>query len=632
MLLLLVLITAEEPASQPFTTVVTATRTPRPLRDSPSDTYVIAREEIDQSSALTTEDLVRSDPDAQTFRRSSSLIADPTSQGLSLRGVGPSAVSRALVLRDGIPINDGYGGWVYWRSVPALSIDRVEIVPGGGSAQYGSGALGGVLQFFSRPLDVPRLDADAQVGTQGTMLGAVRAVERWRWLAVSLAAEGLHSDGYVVTAPGERGPVDVASPTTHATVEGKIEADFRAVRLFLGGGYFDETQNSGTALSGSHVHLGHAELGADWQALGDWQARLFGRLEQFDQTRTRISNARSLETLVATQSVPSNDSALSLVWNSVALTALGTHVVSSGVDAREVGAKGSTQQIGGVFAQDAWRPLPRLEILGALRLDLWRNQAATSETAAHLSPKLAARYNALAWLTLRGAIYDSFRAPTLNELYRPFQVGTILTDANPGLRPETLFGGELGVELEPRRGLVFRATGFANQLSSPIANLTLAAPLADGATRERENLGAARVLGVDANFDWRFFRRWLLSAAYEFVDARVTSSPAALLGKRLAQDPAHRFSAALTFADPRWVDVTIDVRVISSQFEDDLNTLPMAAYAVVDLSAARAIAGPVDVFAAIENLFNTSYRVGRAGIDTVGAPFSFRVGLRLRYQ
>jgi outer membrane receptor protein involved in Fe transport len=222
-------------------------------------------------------------------------------------------------------------------------------------------------------------------------------------------------------------------------------------------------------------------------------------------------------------------------------------------------------------------------------------------------------------------VYRAFRAPTLNELYRPFQVGTILTAANPALNAETLTGGELGIEGSPVRGLTARLTGFANALDAPIVNVSLA----DG-TRQRQNLGAARIIGLEASAEWRFAHDFLFTAGYSLIDARVVSGPEGLPGKQLPQDPAHRFSATMSYANLRWVTVVVQVRVLSASFEDDRNTLPLPAFAVLDASILRSLGKGLELFAAAQNVLGTSYLVGRAGIDTVGPPFSFRAGLRLR--
>jgi iron complex outermembrane recepter protein len=131
---------ADATSSPEASTVVTATRLPRPQRDLPATVVVLPRGELVRSPALTTDSLLRALPSAATFRRSTSLVADPSSQGLNLRGVGPSGVSRSLVLLDGVPVNDAFGGWVLWRALPRRGLERVEVVPGGGSALYGSAA------------------------------------------------------------------------------------------------------------------------------------------------------------------------------------------------------------------------------------------------------------------------------------------------------------------------------------------------------------------------------------------------------------------------------------------------------------------------------------------------------------
>ena len=143
--------------------VVTATRTPE--ANAPSNVTVIEGAAIRDSKAL--DEALRADPSFGLFRRNSSLVADPSSQGVTLRGLGPSGVSRALVLEDGVPLNDGFGGWVYWGAVPRLGIARVEIAPGASSALFGSSAMGGVVEIVSRAI-VDRAEVELQGGSFGT--------------------------------------------------------------------------------------------------------------------------------------------------------------------------------------------------------------------------------------------------------------------------------------------------------------------------------------------------------------------------------------------------------------------------------------------------------------------------------
>jgi len=660
---------SQEPSPPSLETVVTATRTPRPLRDVPTSVTVLPRNEIAQSPTQTLDELLRTLPSFATFRRTSSLVSDPTAQGVNLRGIGPSGVSRSLVLLDGVPGNDAFGGWFYWRQIPRIGIDRIEVVPGGGSAIYGNYALGGVIQVFSRPVIGPELEIDGAAGYPRQLALAARAADRFGMVSGILEAEGFSTSGYPVVAPRERGPVDQDAPSDHATATGSFAFDLgQGLRIWAKGGYFWEQQNGGTPLSSASVHSGSYSGGVTLPgAIGNFDYTFFGHVQDFRQNRSRINPTRSSEVPAARQDVPSDDQGLTIQWSSRALSWGGTHQLTSSVELRRIHGisqedlfpalvsassivrreTGGDQLFLGVSGQDSYQISSALEVVGALRLDGWRNFHASKVTQdgsqtrttmpfadradRQLSPKLAARYRVVEWFTVRAGGYTAFRAPTLNELYRPFQVGNILTAANDQLTAETLGGGEAGLELNPRAGLSIRGTGFWNVLHQPITNVTLAAPLADGSQRQRKNLGRAQIRGFEVDAGWHFSHAWTAGLAYTFVDSRVTDAPGVpqLVGNRLAQDPVHRGNLRLTFDLPTLLVATVQVRFVGPQFEDDLNQLPMPGFLLIDLAASRRIGSGVEVYAAIENLLNRRYLVGRAGIDTIGQPFTARVGLRL---
>jgi iron complex outermembrane receptor protein len=663
--------TAPEEAPPPAGTVITGTRLPRPIRDVPATTVVIPRAEIERSPTLTQDALVRTLPSAATFRRTPSLVSDPTAQGINLRGLAPSGVARGLVLLDGIPVNDPFGGWVFWRSLPRLGLERIEVVPSGGSALYGSGALGGVVQLISRPIAGPDLAADLAYGNLDTGFFAARGADAWGPVRASLETELLTSNGYPLVVASQRGPIDTTTPSNHAVLNGRVESDVSdALSLSARAGLYRENQNGGTRFTTARVELAHFGAGARLrtEGSGTFALDLYGRVQSFEQQRARVAQDRSSETTAASQDVPADDQGASLVWTAPTATWGGTHNLTAGLDARRMAgtseehlfppeprpastllrAAGGTQLSGGVFVQDLYTVSPALELSAALRLDLWRNTQGEqrverasgdvetttfdSRTEQQLSPRLGLRLRPMEWLTLRASGYRAFRAPTLNELYRPFQVGTVLTAANAALRAERLWGAEAGFEADSPRGLTARVTGFWNVLDDAITNVTLAEPLPDGATRRRENLGRARVRGVEAGLDWRLSRQWTALLAYTFVDPTVTLAPGQpeLVGKQLAQDPRHRGTAIVTFDEPSLFTATLQLRVTGPQYEDDLNERGMGGYAVVDVAASRHLFWKLDLFAAVENLFDREYLAGRAGVDTLGPPLTARVGLRLR--
>ncbi|MCA1732903.1 MAG: Plug domain-containing protein, partial [Acidobacteria bacterium] len=94
---------------------VTATRSEETLADTAASVTLLEKEDLQDSAPMALDEKLRRVPGFTLFRRSGSRFAHPTAQGVSLRGVGASGASRALVIDDGVPLNDPFGGWVYWN-------------------------------------------------------------------------------------------------------------------------------------------------------------------------------------------------------------------------------------------------------------------------------------------------------------------------------------------------------------------------------------------------------------------------------------------------------------------------------------------------------------------------------------
>ena len=147
---------------------VTATRTEQRLADTAASVVVLSAADLAASAAPTVDDALRQVPGFSLFRRTGSRWANPTAQGVSLRGLGASGASRAAVLADGVPVNDPFGGWVAWGRVPRAALARVELMRGAASDLYGSGALGGVVQLVRRAARTPAVVADASWGERAS--------------------------------------------------------------------------------------------------------------------------------------------------------------------------------------------------------------------------------------------------------------------------------------------------------------------------------------------------------------------------------------------------------------------------------------------------------------------------------
>lgn len=624
--------TAEEEPVSTFgdTVVVTASRTEEPLADAPALVSSLPREELETSPALTLDDKLRQIPGFSLFRRASSLTAHPTTQGVSLRGVGPSGTSRSLVLYDGLPLNDPFGGWVYWNRVPVSALDRVEVARGAGSPLWGSSALGGTVHLRPRPPTAGTLEISTRGGERGLAGVEVFASDRWETAPArgwTLAARAFRSGGSFLLAPEDRGAVDRPAGVDFEAVTGRLHRG----GYHLGGQLYREERGNGTELQTNDSRLALVEGGFRGAR---WSWNLYGQWQRFESTFSRVLPERDREIRTAVQEVPATAFGGSVTYEPETIPGL-----LAGADVRRVTWKDGAedggdlkQDLTGAFAQKRWHTSDRIELTAGVRLDRWENR----ERQTTLSPRLGALLRAADGVTVRASAYRGFRAPTLNELYRPFRVGNVLTAANPDLSEERLTGLEAGTDFHPRprnRHTVWgRVNAFYNVLDDPVGNVTLAVE-SDRILRQRRNLGEVEIPGFEAEAGASFGDRWRLRLAYLFSDPEVKAT-----GRRLPQVPRHqtslrwqgrgpRLSSSVSRGPLRWV---VEGRWASDAFEDDLEELPLGELLVVDLSVTAPLPGELDVTVAAENFFDERFTVGRLPEERLGTPRTVWVGLGWR--
>ncbi len=665
-----------DPAGVSDEVVVTAAaRTETRLGETAASVVTLSAAELAATAALTLDDALRQVPGFQLFRRSGSRTANPTAQGVSLRGVGASGTSRALVLYDGVPLNDPFGGWVHWSRVPRAAVGGVEVLRGGASGLYGSGALGGVVSFAARgpvATTTPIVFLESSYGNQRTPDATLFAGGRAGAWGASVAAEAFTTDGYVIVAEQERGLADTPAGARHTSLELTLERSWsERARVFGRGSWFGEARQNGTPLQTNGTHLRQFTIGGEWQTArsGALTFRAYGGTQVYDQTFSAIAPNRNSETLTRVQRVPSQNAGFSVLWS----RAIGKgQTLVAGAEAREVrGASdevvyasggrapvslvgaGGREKTAGFFIEDIFNLTTRLTISAVARVDRWRNYEGRQDTRplavrggvttattintfpdrdeTAFSPQLAALYRASERVALRASFNRAFRAPTLNELYRGFRVGDVLTLANENLRAERLTGGEVGANFtSSTRQYDARATAFWSELSRPVANVTLnIAPAL--ITRQRQNLGRTRSRGLELEVDWRPSDSWAVSGGYLLVDATVTRFPVnpVFEGLRIPQVPRYQYSLQARYAGGRRWILGVQARGSGAQFDDEQNRLSLGRYFSLDALASRRLARRLEMFVAAENLLNRRYAVGRTPIMTIGPPLLARFGFRL---
>lgn len=661
----LTIILAPAPLSEQVT--ISATRTTTRLGETAASVVILSTKDINATASLTLDDALRQVPGFQLFRRSGSRTANPTSQGVSLRGTGASGASRAVVLMDGVPLNDPFGGWITWGRVPRAAIERVEVLRGGASSLYGSNALGGVINIITQEPDAPTLTLEVSDGNQRTPNATLFAgAGKGKWRA-SLAGELLKTDGYIPVAKDERGRVDTLAGSRRAALDFKIERAFsQTLKVFVRVASFGEARTNGTPLQINRTHIRQWSAGGDWLSttLGNLTARAYGGTQVYDQNFSAIAADRNSETLTRLQRVPAQVTGLSLQWS----RAFGTRqTFVAGLEGREVrGASdeivytqgrptslvgaGGRERTYGLFVEDILRLTARLTLTGGVRVDRWMNYRALNATRAlrpnapttatpfpdrnetAFSPQLSALYRVNEQISLNASAYRAFRQPTLNELYRAFRVGDVLTLANESLRAERLTGGEAGISVAPRNGqLNLRGTFFWTEINRPVANVTLnVAPTL--ITRQRQNLGRTLSRGIEIEIEERLSPRWTLSGGYLFADAKVAEFPAntALEGLRLPQVARHQLTFQMRYDNPALFDFSLQARASGEQFDDDQNRFPLDSYLTLDAQISRRLSRRFELFVAAENLLDQSYAIGRTPVTTLAPPLFARAGFRLR--
>ena len=608
--------------------------------DTAASTSVLSSAELLSSAAGAIDDALRNTPGFSLFRRSSSRVANPTTQGVTLRGVSGSGASRTLVVADGQALNDPFGSWVYWNRVPVAAIDRVEVVRGATGDLYGADALGGVIQVLTLDASRPRLRALFDGGSQDTARASAFGGRRFGTWLVSAGGELQNTAGAYIIEEAARGAVDT-----------RADSDYRSG--FASAGYDGGTWRATVRASGASEERGNGTVvqvnETDWrQVAGDvsgaagggyWTARVSGGTQDYFQTFSAVATGRASERLTSDQTIPGSFMSAGGQW----VRTLRRVDVIAGIEGRRTSAD-VTEVVHPVSGSPTSTTLADLHentfsgfgrirvglrddlslVVGA-RADRWES----TETSSFFSPRVSLTWRAAARTSLQISASRAYRTPTLNELYRPFRVGNVLTTANARLEPERLTSLEGGILIGSRKASV-RATAFHNTLDDAISNVTLTTT-PSLITRQRQNTDQVGASGVEIEGDVRPTARITVNAFASFTSSHFKNTPAqpALDGNRIPQVPRYHLGAGVIAELPRLATLSAQVRVVGAQFDDDLNTLTLNDYAVVDVAATRPIARSVHAFLGVENLFDAEYDVARTPLRSIGWPRSVRAGVRV---
>ncbi len=633
--------------------VVTATRSAESGDVLPLSVTVISEEQVQESPALRTEDVLRTLPGVE-LPATNSAGHYITTNTVSVRGLGEN---RALVLVDGVPLNDAYRGYVHWDQVPIDTIQRVELVRGGNASLFGNLALGGTINLLTRPVTNDRIDLRALYGSRDTRqfnLGLDRMVGSK--VGIGFNINRMKTDGYIRTVPEERRPLDVASPGDNLFYQGRV--DFSPSDRFNGSvraSHFKFDLGLGTPLWVSN-NKSTDVAGNTHYAFGgtsDLATSFFYRDQSEFANFTRVSPDGTSEVVTSLYDTPVTDMGASVSWissagPSVPLFGFGLDVRHSEMDDRKTNVDLSGQPTGvtlsagsqdsfGIFGQVSWNPAADFELLVSGRLDRWKNYDGRegavggniseydTETSTEFNPRISARYRFTDGLAVRGAAYRAFHAPLLADLYR----SNFRRASNPSLGPETMIGGEVGLDLAGARWRG-EANLFWNRIENTISDLPISST--PFVTVQPTNLGETRSQGLELIGRYEMNQNWSVQGNYSYTDSTITRNDEvpALEGNMLARVPRNSGSVSVRYDTNGGAWAVGRLRGQSHTWAEIDNHNEIDSFVLLDLSGSLPLSSRLDLVVIGENLFDRHYVGDYSIFSRLGQPRTITAGIHFR--
>lgn len=661
---------AQPSADAPQDIVVTGAALPNPIGDAAYSIVTLTGGRINSTASGRVEDVLRDVAGLTQFRRTDARSANATSQGATLRGLGGNASSRALLLLDGVPQTDPFGGWVTWPAFAPERLSSIRITRGGGSGGAGPGALAGTIELDSIS-NVAGLRAAAAYGSRGAVEGSALYGAKLGGGSAFISANYARGRGFIPIVKGQRGAADVAAPYEQASFATRATAPLTGnTALQASVLAFTDRRTRGTAFSDNGGDGADASVRLVHNGKWGWSALAYAQVRKFESRFVAVDVSRTNVTQTVDQyNVPSTGLGARFevrppLGETVQLRIGGdwrrvtgqtnerfTYVAGRPTRLREAGGMNDTA---GAFAElSAERG--NLTLTGGARIDRWtinggrliertigtgallRSERPADRTGTQTTARGGLAYTA-GPITLRSAAYTGWRLPTLNELYRPFRVGADATAANAALSPERIKGAEVGVMWRGDDGLSIGITAFTNRLNDAIANVSVATSTggvfpgvgfvgAGGVYRRRQNVRAIASKGVEFDAAARVGDVRLL-ASYAYTDATVrgVGLAAPLNALAPAQVPRHTASATIN-----WKGLSVTPRYVGAQFEDDLNRRKLRSAFTLDTSLSFPLSKQIALNLRAENLTNTQIdaAVSATGITERASPRTFWIGLRL---
>jgi len=564
-------------ASDPEEVVITATRVEQPISRVIGAVTVITRADIERRQPQSLQDLLRGEAGVE--------VANQGGLGkLSSVFVRGANASQMLVLVDGVRLGSATAGTTAIEFIPVEQIERVEIVRGPRSSLYGSDAIGGVLQIFTRQMNAG--SASAGYGTHGTQSYSAGFGAEGESLRFSVSGSYLQSDGFNACTGNE---ATFAGCAANEPDKDGYRNSSASARLGYSFGRQADLEFSALHAMGYTAYDGFFNQTRFRQSVPTVKLRMrpTGALTFTVVGAVTDDRSENLRDGVPAGHIDTrkNSATVQTDWQRQAtqLLSAGVDYVDDRVDSDTRYARLSRHDTG-VFAQYQGSFNAHETLLAIRRED---NQQFGTHTTGNVGWKWFALDRAL---TFNAGWGSAFRAPTFNDLYYPFGLG------NPDLRPERSQSFEAGASGD-HDGWSWSVQGYQTEARDLI--VFAATPV---------NISKARMRGLELGLRGQWQN---VSAAlnYNALDPRSRQS-GATYDRILARRARHSGRVELTYSALN-LQFGSTLNLVGARYDDLANTVRLGGYTTVDVTAALNVGAEWSVHARLANVFDRSYETAR---------------------
>lgn len=606
-----------------------------PVKDSTRPVYVINREQIEAQGARTVQEALKYLP---------GILSDGTAGGqlgaLSSQFIRGGNSAQVLILLDGRPINDvGFFGGFDLSEFTTDNVERIELLPGGGSTLYGSDALGGVINIVTRaPSTKPEITVRAAAGSFGLNEQAIQTRGKTDGLGWTLGYSRIQADNNFpfkidrINLKDRRENADVLYNNLNLKLEGQLgdrnilsfSTLYLTKQFGVAGGV--PIPNSigefNTLTPKAEQYTEEVLLDLVWQSkLGSGNDSVLTSRIYADFLKYNFNNPDP-NTFGTKDDVNRRAAGVQVQHN---WQFAKNQTITYGFDYRNTRSRNTTFTYGldttdvnydGDISQGALFTRYEVNFTPGFSVNLGLRQDFNSlVNGSFTSPSIGARLALSPSTTLRANYARSFRAPQISNLEGLAAFNVV---GNPDLKPETGNSFDVGIDQQLGKIGLLRLTFFSNRVDDLI-NFKFGSP------STYENIGRVKTLGLEADLNLQLARNVYAFANYTLNDPRIVRDRNANIeDNELSFRGADTLNIGLAYETPRGIYAAIILRYLSDYFVNNTNTESLPGYTTVDLKLRIPLGRTVVFNGSLDNLFDEQYEQ-YPGYPAVGR--SFRVGI-----